>query len=1218
MPPTSIGFDAITVVGGLLAPEWLTRVAQQAAERQTEADYGVPRGLSLRDEIARAWNLTKPHWRDQTAGAKAGKAEELSVTFVTRLLTLALGFDSLTPVAPIEHQGRVYPIGHAALEGRVPVVIAPLNLGLDSPSPLFGDGGRRRSAFGLCQEALNVTDGALWGLCSDGHTLRIVRDNGSLTRPAWIQVSLREIFEDERYADFTALWLLTHQTRFGRPGEPPADCPLERWREAGREAGTRARDRLRDGVEAALLTLGQGFIAHPHNEALRAALADGSLTAEALQRQLLRLLYQLIFALTVEERGLLHPDSADAEAKRLYAEAYSLSRLRERAARRAAHDHHHDAWEGLKITLRALNFGEPRLGLPALGGVFRPDQHESLDAARITNRDLLTAVFHLTWLKETTGIARVNWRDMGPEELGSVYESLLELVPSVSLRDRRYTKAEADESRGNARKTTGSYYTPDSLVATLLDTALEPVIQATAAAHPKAPAEALLRLTVVDPACGSGHFLLAAARRLAAHVARHRADGTPTAQDYQRAVRDVVGRCLYGVDLNPQAVELCQMALWLEAVVPGQPLSFLRGHIQRGNALLGATPELLAQGVPDAAFEPLTGDDRKVSASLKRRNKAERGGQATLTSLWGSPDDARALARGFAAVDAAPDTTPDALQRKEADYDALIQSPAWRSQRLIADAWCAAFLWPKHSPGALAESAPTDGLWRDLRDGRASPTQTLVDTVEALRDQHALFHWSLHFPQVFERGGFDVVLGNPPWERVKLQEQEFFASRSPEIAQAKNAAARKRLIAALPEDDPTLWTAWQTASREAEGQSHLLRASGRYPLCGKGDVNTYALFAEHNRALLAPRGRAGFIVPPGLATDDTTKAYFQELTQDASLISLYEFENEAFLFPGIDHRVRFIMMTIAGKDDVRHRADLSFGHRKVETLADSSRHVVLSPEDFLLLNPNTKTCPTFHSRRDGDINIAMYRRAGILWQEEPEYNPWDLRFMAMLHMANDSGLFKTFEDLRILGASERSGRLVFEQQEYLPLIEAKMIHQFNHRYGTYEGQTEAGANQGKLPELQDDALADPRMFSRARYYVEKSEINQRLQGRTDREWLLGWRDICRSTDQRTVIASLVPYSATGDTFLLAMSSRPAARVAMLYANLCSFVLDYAARQKVGGTHLKYHTFKQLPILPPDTYDRPCPWSPGERLEEWLLPRVLELTVTAWDLVPFAR
>ena len=682
--------------------------------------------------------------------------------------------------------------------------------------PEFGDGGRRRTAFGLAQEYLNEVDEALWGLVSDGNTLRILRDNASLTRPAWIEADLARIFTEERYADFAALWLLVHDSRFGKPGQPATDCALETWRAAGREEGTRAREDLRRGVEDALLALGQGFVAHPENAALRAALADGSLATKDYFHQLLRLVYRLIFLLTVEERGLLHPDGADDKAKTLYAKGYGMRRLRERAVKRSAHDRFPDLWEAQKIVFRGLAAGEPRLALPALAGIFAKTQCPALDSARLENHAFLLAVFRLSWLREESGLSRVNWRDMGPEELGSVYESLLELVPQISG-GRGFAFAAGGETKGNARKTTGSYYTPDSLVQVLLDSALEPVIEATMAAHPDDPAEALLELSVVDPACGSGHFLLAAARRLAAHVARLQADGTPSADQYRHALRQVVGRCIFGVDLNPMAVELCRVSLWMEAVEPGRPLSFLDSHIQRGNALLGTTPELM-KGVPDAALEPIEGDDKKTASLLKKRNKAAAkasAGSSRFGRNRARTNQPRSRPRGRAGRRARRRCAGSGRQGPR--WQQLLLSDSYRHQRLVADAWCAAFVWPKQ-PGPLADAAPTNEIWRQLRDGQGAPALTLKTTSE-LADQYRFFHWHLAFPQVFARGGFDVVLGNPPWERVKLQEQEFFASRSDEIAGAPNAAARKKLIATLPETNSSLWSDWCAASRKAEGRA---------------------------------------------------------------------------------------------------------------------------------------------------------------------------------------------------------------------------------------------------------------------------------------------------------------------------------------------------------------------------------------------------------------
>jgi hypothetical protein len=381
------------------------------------------------------------------------------------------------------------------------------------------------------------------------------------------------------------------------------------------------------------------------------------------------------------------------------------------------------------------------------------------------------------------------------------------------------------------------------------------------------PEAALLDVAVCDPACGSGHFLIAAANRIAKRVAGIRTGDAEPSPDAQRsALRDVIGRCVYGVDMNPMAVELCKVSLWMEAVDPGRPLSFLDHRIVLGNSLLGTTPALLADGIPDEAFKPLLGDDKKVTTELRKRNAAERARQLELM-----PADPLATARelsGLAAwVDAIGDATLAQIREREDRHRALLASAERERAQLVADLWCTAFVQPKR-PG---EPAITQRTLDRLAHGQDAAPAALWGVPERMR----FFHWHLAFPHIFRvgeedegprgwSGGFDVVLGNPPWDRVKLQEKEFFASRHLEIATAPNKAARVRLIKGLEDTDPALLAEWEAAQRDAEGASHLIRSSGRYPLCGRGDVNTYAVFAETNRSIIGPTGRVGCVVPTGI------------------------------------------------------------------------------------------------------------------------------------------------------------------------------------------------------------------------------------------------------------------------------------------------------------------------------------------------------------------
>jgi hypothetical protein len=1226
-PVTDIAaWPALTLEGNLISPAMIAAIDRREAPEQAEADYGLRKGISIRDEIALAFRVGEAHYADFL---KAGEASAAATTrFVRDLLRETLDFSDID-----EESG---PVAFSAGGGRVPVVVVPPADALDRRSAALS-ADRPRSAALVLQDRLNASDGALWGLATNGRVLRLMRDNASLTRPAFIEADLAQIFETEDLASFALLWLLMHRSRFGRAGAPATDCALERWREAGTRAGEAARERLAGQVEQALKELGSGFLAA--NRELREKLAAQEIGLTEWFNELLRLVYRLIFLIVAEDRNLLHPPGAGAEERRLYAEGYSLTMLRAQAARRSAWDRHHDRYEGLKIVFRALAGGERRLGLPALGGLFAPGLLPTLEAARLPNRALFSAIYRLGWLSDGAAVAPVNWQAMQTEELGSVYESLLELQPQLAEEGRRLVfAAEAAEARGNQRKTTGSYYTPDSLVQALLDTALDPVLDR-AEAGAEAPAEALLRLAVVDPACGSGHFLLAAARRIATRVARHRAGGTPSAEDFRHALRDVARRCLHGVDRNPMAVELTKVALWIETVDPDLPLGFFEAQIRCGDSLLGVFDlEALEKGIPDGAYKPLSGDDRETARHFAARNRSERAGQGSLDFARGG--GVLPVARQFATLGsrlrALSEDTPEQVAERARLFAALRRGPEWYAWKVACDACVAAFLAPK-TGGVPANrntvTIPTTAHVWEAMAGRM-PYGPLVGRAVALAEAARAFHWPLEFPDVMARGGFDVVLGNPPWEVMQLSEREFFAARLPEIAQL-SGAARKNAIEALQERDPAMFAAYQTAKRGFDAANEFARESGRFDLTARGKINTYGLFAELFARLAAPGGRAGVIVPTGIATDATTAPFFAAMVEGKRLARLVDFENRAGLFPAVDSRLKFCLLTLGREEPA---ARFAFFLTDPAQLAEPERNFTLSPEQIARINPNTRTAPVFRSRADAELTAKIYARVPVLVDEPkgPAGNPWSVEFrQGLFNMTSDSALFRTAGQLRAEGfvrqgsdwvaegLRPRQGVLAAEgggpgllglpgggprpPRRYMPLYEAKMIHQFDHRWAGYD---EAGENAADVPPaLKQDLGFEPA----PRYWVPEEEVEARLAARGwNRGWLLGWRDITNATNERTVIAAVFPRVGVGNNLPLMLfdGTQDARFLAALAANLSSLTLDFAARHKVGGTHLNFFIYQQLAILPPSSYTAP-------RLA-FLLPRVLELTYTSHALAPFAR
>jgi len=1474
MPRRDTEFQAIRSEGGLLPSDLLRRIVDPASKVPgvEPAAYGLPAGERINEAITQSWNRLRRHWAEfralvpasgeprgassradlalphSSTPARPSPGAEGAHTGLTNdkwslplLRELGFGFLPTTPAPTLD--GKSYAIRRFA--GSTPIHLVGCSVSLDRRSAGVR-GAAAANPHGLVQEFLNRSPDHLWAIVSNGLSLRILRDNQALSRQSFLEFDLQAMFDGEVYPDFVLLWLVAHASRFlPRHDGRPDSCWLEQWSKEAADQGVAALTDLRGGVEKALVVLGQGFVSHPRNSALRDALRSGQVKLSDFHHQLLRVVYRLIFLFVSEDRDLegvpiLHPQDP-SEAARLardrYAAHYGTGRLRDLASRIKG-SRHGDLWRQFQLLVGALS-GDARfapmrnaLALPSLGSMlWNPDATALLNGpgladpgTELSNHDFLEALRHLAFIRKDKVLRPVDYKNLGSEEFGGVYESFLALTPQVSSDGARFTFA---EFAGNERKTSGSYYTPDSLVQCLLDSALDPVVEARLAdaarmasgewrmvtgpcrtaflkyanqrrsrsgslaagalpgqsglsAHPqvshggtlrhdlvnpsginldagqhsggmesplsggvhpvssegkrepdgtgnpsdrecgrgtlpggshpaaasgndgsgqtttgvgaKSPTEAelealwkstplairhslfaetaLLSLKACDMACGSGHFLVGAGHRLARHLARVRAlaegESEPSPLLYQTALRDVIGHCLYGVDINPMAVELCKVTLWLEALEPGKPLSFLDHHIRCGNSLLGATPELIAAGLPDEAFDPIEGDDKAACSSLKKLNRAQREG---LRHLFIAEDNALRdrLRQTAAAIDDIADDQPEDIQRKETAFHAVQSNYDFRKAWHLANLWCAAFVIQKrldHPHGLQATTSPSQGVAaaeqpmatqaglfgdaEDLPKTKAKKpkaprrtnshhaigitTQHLRDLVEngtlpegllpeasQLAQQYQFFHWHLAFPEVFAQGGFDVGLGNPPWEQAELEETEWFSMRRPEIALAHNDSERNKLIARLKLEAQELHQAFLKTKRKFEGTTHFARRSGLYPFCGKGRINTASLFAELSCTLCRSVGRVGCIVPTGIATDETTKDFFNDLLRTNRLTSLFGFHNGNGLFPEVRPHQQFCLLTIA--ENHSQAPAFAFSLSEVSELMDASRQFFLTLNDIELVNPNTRTCPIFPNKRHMELTKAIYQTVPVLFREADEpSNSWGTYFkQGLFNMATDSGLFRTKSQLEADGWVLNTNGKIFARdgEEYVPLYDAKMVQQYNHR------AAELGFSGHQFRKISKEGtsleqLIDPTFSPLPIYWVSKSAVTESLRG-WHRRWLLGFKDVTGTTSTSLGVFTVIPLSGVGHKLPLIFSNAQAEAQALLLANLNSLITEYVLRLKFQGLSLSFYYLKQLPILPPETYAQPCAWmGQGQALQAWLLLRVIELTYTAWDLEPFAR
>ena len=661
---------------------------------------------------------------------------------------------------------------------------------------------------------------------------------------------------------------------------------------------------------------------------------------------------------------------------------------------------------------------------------------------------------------------------------------------------------------GNERKSSGSYYTPDELVQSLIHTALDPVMESKLKANPQEPEQALLSLKVIDPTCGSGHFLLAAARRIAKQLEEVRAHGGEVSpQDSRRAMHDVIANCIYGVDLNPMAIELARMGLWLEGFVEDTALSFLDDKLKVGNAILGVMDvNMPRNGIPAAAYEKQgavgkhlkTTNNKELKAYFKDHDPAN-------GSMFKLIEDTVVIERPTLLT---AHNSAESLRNEEskAAYAAKVEAQLRENPEYVAcQLYVAAFMSIKTQENEYLIPTSNDVFAvydaSNLLLVNERQQQKIAFAQEVCAQAH-VFHWPLMFPEILgdNGSGFDCVLGNPPWEKPKVEDVKWFASHQvPEIANAQNADKRKKLIKALAtgsEPEQLLYAEYQRDLQLAQCLSNFIhlkdKDQGRFTLTGIDDCNLFALVAEMSLQLRQQEAESklveeekatteqavsatGLVVPVGIIADKGTKDFCQAIFSQHKVAAVYHFTNTDGLFPTVDERYYFVSLTLRQTA----QTDCAFYLKQVAELDDQRRHVALTYDDFVRFNPNTKTAVLV--RTDADLLLCrkIYQRAPVLVDESlgDEGNPWQLRFMRMFDMSNDSNLFET-------------DPMAHPEVQYLPLYEGKLFWQFDHRFNTY-----APAQQGKKPKVVEVQLSDKRNSAYAitpQYWVPAHLVMDKL------------------------------------------------------------------------------------------------------------------------------
>ena len=1102
------------------------------------------------------------------------------------------------------------------------------------------DGGNRsRTAHGQILRYLSTaeseTDGDLhWGFLTNGGVWRLYDYRSRPRATAYYEADLGGMLESGDDDRLRVFYLL-----FRRDSFVLRDGAVATFLDTALAEGRRYEEQVAQDLSSVVFEK-----VFPK---LVEALADAS--GESLsdvRHAALIFLYRLLFVLYAEDRGLLPVNDSRYDdyglRKRVRDDIAERTRNQDAFSTVAASYYDH-----LTTLCMIIDGGDKSIGLPPYnGGLFASDAAPLLETVRLPDAAIAPIVHDLSHAETDEGRRFVNYRDMSVQQLGSIYERLLEQEPTrdddgkIAVRPNSY-----------ARKDSGSFFTPQELVDLIVDRTLKPLAEERLAAfearsrelkgdrRPKPerladlrkldPAEAVLDLKVLDPAMGSGHFLVTAVDFLSDYIAEL-VEYVPAVPEWLEgeyesplvrrveAIREdilrragesdwvideslltdqaiirrmVLKRCIYGVDKNPLTVELAKVSLWLHSFTVGAPLSFLDHHMRCGDSLIGmrvwdARDEIRRLGGLSAASavagaEAATAGMQRIEemsdadvAEVRESAALFRGVEHTTATLRGLLDflcGLRWLTAGM-------------KRRERIEYESplvdFLEQNSQNAYELLA-----------HGPGAVDAVSPGS------EEISAADFEAMWSDARAVADREGFLHWEVAFPGVWHgwqdvrpRGGFDAVFGNPPWDRIEQQEVEWFAIRDNEVALASTGAMRKALIKRRMDEGDELALEYEKVRESAATFRAMARSYGDYPLLSGGRINLYSLFVERAMSLVKPEGFVGLLTPSGIYADKTASRFFQSVSTSGRVGGLFDFENRKIFFKDVHASFKFCVLVFGGEGRRFDETECAFFLHDTATVKDPERCFPLAPDDFARVNPNTGTAPVFRTRRDAEITRRIYERHPVLVDRSDggERRVWPVRYsQGLFNMTSDSHLFRTAAQLESAGFYPVQGNRWKRGDElYLPLYQGRMIWHFDHRANSVLFNPASTHNPYLSEEVTDEQHANPNFVPQPRYWVSGDLVELEL--REDRGFVLAFRDITNPTNKRTMVASLIPRVGAGNKVGLILpydADFDVNTATHLVANFSSLPFDYVVRQKIQGTAMNWFIVEQLPVIAPDGYDR---------------------------------